>query len=147
MGSRQSRDLPISSYREWSKLLKVADLQNCDFEKAIADASKGDFLFVDPPYVSPKSQSIFVKYNPNQFSWEDQLRLRESLLRAKARGVQILMTNSPDNAVLKLYKADFYFKKIVRRSNLAAKSDFRGFAEELLVSSYPIELPKKTRGL
>ncbi|MBD0294041.1 MAG: DNA adenine methylase, partial [Flavisolibacter sp.] len=35
---------------ELSKIFRKADILNSDFENVISNASKNDFIFLDPPY-------------------------------------------------------------------------------------------------
>jgi DNA adenine methylase len=48
-----------------------------------------DLLFVDPPYTVRHDNNGFIKYNEQLFSWDDQLRLRDAVLRAKERGARL----------------------------------------------------------
>ncbi len=118
-----------------SKALKKTDLRTCDFEKVIGDAKRGDFLFVDPPYTVCHNNNGFIKYNEKLFSWNDQKRLFEALLKAKSKGAKILATNANHIDLVKLYKNEFGIKKINRISRIAGKTSSRNSFEEIIIFS------------
>ena len=75
IGTKTAVVLDTDDFEEVSRILQNVDLKYCDFEKTIARAESGDFIFVDPPYTVAHNNNGFVKYNQNIFSWEDQVRL------------------------------------------------------------------------
>ena len=119
-----------------SKLLQNATLGCCDFENTINAAEKGDFLFCDPPYAIQQEQS-FVGYTRNLFNWCDQVRLYNTLERARQRGVQILMTNVNHPSVRDLYenREGFLLDVINRYSSISGLSGGRRQYSELIVSA------------
>ncbi len=122
-------------YDEIAKLLGNAELLNSDFEVVIDKSQKGDFLFVDPPYTVRHNYNGFVKYNEHLFAWEDQIRLKEALVRAEKRGVKFLMTNACHESLKVLYANDFEMKSVERSSVISGTNVGRGNYEELLIQS------------
>jgi DNA adenine methylase len=120
-------------YEDVAALLKDTRLLNCDFETVIDGAEAGDFLFVDPPYTVRHNYNGFIKYNERLFAWEDQIRLRDSLVRASKRGAKFLMTNAFHDSVRALYEADFKMFSAERNSVISGTNIGRGIYEELLV--------------
>lgn len=116
-----------------SNLLSNTELSVSDFEPIIDHARKNDLLFVDPPYTVKHNLNGFIKYNERLFSWDDQIRLRDSLLRAKQRGAQIILTNANHASVRKLYKSSFELMTVTRHSVIAASPSNRKQCEELIV--------------
>lgn len=138
MGSRTNFCFETDDFPRASRILKNAEILACDFETNVDAAEAGDFLFVDPPYTVKHNQNGFVKYNERIFSWEDQIRLRDSLVRARRRGVLILATNADHESVRDLYRAyprDFRMIAVKRSSNIAASSKNRGVTTELVVAA------------
>lgn len=119
-----------------SILLKDIDLKCQDFEVSINSAKRGDFLFVDPPYTVAHNNNGFVKYNQNLFSWNDQIRLRNAVLKAAHRGVHIVVTNANHQSVKDLYvdKA-FKVQVVARASTISGASKSRGKFEEIVVQA------------
>ena len=118
-----------------SAQLSSAELKCCDFSDAIATAGPGDFLFVDPPYTTAHNNNGFVKYNEGIFTWDDQIRLRDSLALAAARGAKILMTNADHTSVRELYEDHADLIEIGRASVISGGSKGRGRTTELLISN------------
>lgn len=122
MGNRDTIVFPDEDFHTLSIQLKNARLLCEDFEKIVDMADEGDFIFVDPPYTVKHDTNGFVRYNERIFSWSDQERLSLSLLRAKKRGVSILLTNANHESVRKLYRKHFRIDEVERQSAIAGKS-------------------------
>ena len=116
-----------------SALLKNADISASDFEPIVDKAKRGDLLFVDPPYTVKHNLNGFIKYNERLFTWNDQIRLRDSLLRATGRGAHVVLTNANHESVRELYKSDFDLMIATRHSVIAADPSKRKKCEELIV--------------
>src|SRR3546814_553236 len=87
IGTKTSDVLDSDDFRRASEIVgSDVDILCSDFEPMVDAASKGDFLFVDPPYTVTHNYNNFVKYNDKIFRWEDQLRLAEAVRRAASRG-------------------------------------------------------------
>lgn len=136
IGTKDRALLSSDNFSGIAKTLRRAELACSDFEPIIDIASKGDFIFVDPPYTVKHNLNGFVKYNEKLFSWDDQIRLSKALARATSRGAKILLTNADHPSILDLYKKKFSMNKISRRSVLAGKAAARVQTTELIVSNY-----------
>jgi DNA adenine methylase len=122
------------SFAEISAALSGADIVHSDFEEVIEKASEGDFIFVDPPYTVKHNLNGFLKYNEKIFSWDDQVRLRDAIVRAAERGALILLTNAAHASVVELYENVGKLRFVQRSSVLAGKSAARGSVSELIVT-------------
>jgi DNA adenine methylase len=139
IGTKTSVILSSDNFEEASTLLRNAKLHVSDFETAIRKAHKGDFVFVDPPYVTRHNYNGFVKYNDKIFSWEDQERLAASVSDAAARGAKVLVTNAAHESVRKLYGKLGRQLELERNSVLAADSANRGKTTEVAIAiNYPL---------
>lgn len=132
-GTKNSIIFEDDDFGAVSARLKHAKLVNADFEKVINQASLGDFLFVDPPYTVLHNTNGFLKYNEKIFSWDDQLRLRDSLLRAAERGAIVYLTNADHESVRSIYENIGNLTILYRHSKLSGKSKGRRPTTELLV--------------
>ena len=74
-----------------------------------------------------------VVHNERIFSWEDQIRLCDSLLAAKARGAKIILCNADNKSVKKLYKGIGKIFRLKRQSRLAADPLKRQNTTELAI--------------
>lgn len=133
IGTKSAVVLDTDNFEFTSTLLKNAQLKVSDFEKILDEAEKGDFAFIDPPYVTRHNFNGFVKYNEDLFSWADQERLVEVVKRAAKRGVKLLITNAAHNSIRQLYKGIGRHRDLDRASVLAADSANRGVTTEVAI--------------
>lgn len=134
IGTKSSVTLETDDFKRISSQLKRATLTHSDFSHTINEAKRGDFLFIDPPYVTRHNFNGFVKYNDNIFSWNDQERLADCVVAAASRGAKILLTNADHASVRNLYRGVGAHHSVSRHSVLAADSNNRGTTTELAVT-------------
>lgn len=123
--------------RSAAELLQRSQLRTADFEHAVRTASKGDFVYLDPPYITGHQNNGFHKYNSRLFSWEDQERLGVVAGELADRGCHVLISNADHKDVLKQYPG-FFIYKVVRNSLIGGLAATRGCVSEALISSYPL---------
>lgn len=133
IGTKKNVLLDTDDFLTISKLLENAELRVSDFEPVLDEARRNDFVFVDPPYTVKHNLNGFIKYNEKLFSWDDQKRLRDSVIRAKARGATIIISNANHPSVRELYKGIGTQIILTRSSVLAADSGNRGKYQELVI--------------
>lgn len=133
-GTKTSVLLDEDDFNGVADLLKGSDIFSSDFEEQINKAKSGDMIFADPPYTVRHNFNGFVKYNEVLFSWDDQVRLKDALLRAKGRGAQVLLTNADHESIRSLYSEGFVFDEAARYSAISSTSGTRGKYSELLIS-------------
>ena len=135
-GTKEKVVIDTDNFEAMSKLLTGAELVPGDFELLVDRALENDFVFCDPPYTVRHNYNGFVQYNEVLFSWADQERLAEALLRAARRGVKVLCTNANHQSVRDLYdKRDFKQQVVSRRSPISADSAGRRHFEELVIQA------------
>lgn len=135
IGTKKNVLLDTDDFESVSRSLKKAKFVCADFETTINKAQFGDVVFADPPYTVHHNNNGFVKYNENIFRWEDQLRLKDALVRAKNRGAKIIMTNANHESVRTLYEDEFFMRTMSRASVIAGVASARKSFEELLIVS------------
>ncbi|MDO8292603.1 MAG: Dam family site-specific DNA-(adenine-N6)-methyltransferase [Gallionella sp.] len=133
IGTKSAVMMATDDWQAMSDFLKSAKLICGDFENSIDAAKEGDFVFADPPYTVKHNLNGFIKYNDALFSWSDQIRLRDALLRARQRGVRVVVTNAHHSSIRDLYSEHFLLEPVARASVLAGSSVHRGRYEELLI--------------
>lgn len=143
IGTKSNVILETDNFAKVAQLLKNIQLEDANFEQIIDQSSKGDLLFVDPPYTVTHNNNGFIKYNENLFNWEDQVTLSKCLKRAKKRGANIITTNANNESIKKLYKSSFKLLPISRKSLIAANSSNRGDFEELIISNISFDKKHK----
>ena len=144
IGTKQQFTEDVALFENYSELLSSAHIRKQDFVDTIREAAQGDFIFSDPPYTIAHNQNAFIKYNEKLFSWKDQKRLLNALIRARDRGAIILATNADYPDLQQMYSNNqFYTQSVGRFSSISGLSEGRGTQNELLISSYPIDLPEE----
>ncbi|CAN7353640.1 DNA adenine methylase [Polaromonas sp. LjRoot131] len=133
IGTKSTVLLQTDDWETTAATLKSATLLCQDFEKSIDAAKAGDVVFADPPYTVKHNLNGFIKYNNALFSWDDQIRLRDALRRAKQRGARVVATNACHQSVRELYSEGFDVISLSRASVLAGASIHRGKYEELFI--------------
>lgn len=133
IGTKTQVVLPSDDFQGLSKLLRGASLGCCDFEETISQCGTGDLVFCDPPYTVKHNFNGFVKYNENLFSWEDQVRLRDTVKSASRRGAKVIVTNAYHSCLRHLYQGIGKIYKVERASVISGKSSSRGRYEEMVV--------------
>ena len=111
--------------------LRKARLTNWDFEKVIARAGKGDFVYCDPPYEPLSPTSSFNSYCAGGFSRVEQARLKAACEAAALRGAYIAVSNSTAPFILELYRG-WQIHKILARRSINSKGGSRGAIHEML---------------
>jgi DNA adenine methylase len=134
IGTKIAVTLDNDDFQSVAKTLRRAKIVSADFERTISQAARGDFLFVDPPYITRHNFNGFVKYNDKIFSWADQERLSQSIREAASRKVKILMTNADHASVRQLYSGLGKQTRVPRHLVLAADAANRGVTTELIVA-------------
>lgn len=135
IGSKTSALLSTDNFKAVSALLQRVELFSGDFEIIVNKAVSGDFLYIDPPYTTKHNLNGFVKYNQNIFSWADQERLADAVIRAINRGATVVVSNADHAEVRALYKDCFVLSSVTRTNVIASKSEHRGKISELIATS------------
>ncbi|KAG8154163.1 DNA adenine methylase [Burkholderia catarinensis] len=135
IGTKSNVLLDTDDWPTVSAALRQAKLLVSDFEPIIDQAKRNDIVFADPPYTVKHNNNGFIKYNENIFAWQDQVRLRDALLRAKKRGAHIFCTNADHSSIREIYEEQFTVTSVARGSVISGKADGRGKTSELLITA------------
>ena len=106
-----------------------------DFANAVADAVDGDLVYFDPPYIPLSETSSFTSYTHEGFSYEDQVRLRNTVRDLTRRGVKVILSNSSSPLVEDLYQ-EFNLHYVEAQRTNGAKKSSRGKISEIIVTNY-----------
>jgi len=121
--------------RACSQVLQAVDVRSSSFDFAVEKAGKGDFVYLDPPYVPLGKTSNFTSYSEAGFDLDMQEKLFQVCCQLDKRGAFFMLSNSSAPYVLERYK-DFNLEllKASRSINSVAKN--RGKINEVLVRNY-----------
>jgi DNA adenine methylase len=131
--SKGAPPLDENLLRSASQLLSRAQLINADFEVTLDKARLGDFVYLDPPYVS-RANKVFSEYLPNSFTDRDLERLGESLEELDRRGVTFVITYSECAEARKLM-SKWKPKRWRARRHIAGFAAHRRFSYELIATN------------
>ncbi|WP_395014945.1 DNA adenine methylase [Dongia sp.] len=115
---------------------REVSIRQQDFEEIEDRVCAGDFVFLDPPYVTSHNLNGFVDWNECLFSWKDQVRLAKMAKRLARRGANVLITNANHADVRELYEG-FIYSSFVRSSTLASDKSRRVPTSEAIFLSGP----------
>src|SRR6266478_4707059 len=90
-----------------SRLLKKARLMSEDYSSVVREAEKGDFVYLDPPYLPVGKFSDFKRYTKETFFEDDHRKLADAFRELSDRGCLVLLSNSFHKRIAELY-SDFY---------------------------------------
>ena len=133
IGSKNNALLDNDNFRSIAEKLKQGTVLHQDFEKTIELAEEGDFIFIDPPYTVNHNLNGFIAYNENIFSWEDQVRLKNSIVSAQSRGAMITLTNADHESIHDLYSGLGNIQRLERNSVIAGKACHRKVTSEIIM--------------
>ena len=122
--------------REASALLKRATIVCGDYKSVLSEyAKKGDFVFLDPPYVPVSEYADFKRYTKEQFSIQDHIELAGEVDRLCSIGCYSLLTNSNHQLVHELYQA-YPIEVLQTKRYISSKSSTRK-GEDVIVTAAP----------
>ncbi len=134
IGSKTTVVFENETFENISSALQNIVLCAQDFEKTLQAVGANDLVYVDPPYTVAHNLNGFLKYNDNIFSWNDQIRLRNTLEDAALRGARILISNANHDSIRSLYHGFGNLTEIRRFSVIAGPSANRVLTSELLIT-------------
>lgn len=120
-------------FRISAEALIGASLRTCDFGHTLRTATRGDFVYMDPPFYV-QSRRLFRQYGPKHFEAEDIARLRRHLDRLQERGAAFLLSLA-DCAEARLIAKDWDSRRTRVRRHIAGFSSSRRKAVEWLISN------------
>ena len=120
-----------------SGLLQSCTVMNSDFEIAVKNAVKGDFVYFDPPYMPLSKTSYFTGYTHSGFNERDQERLSKTFIELSKKGVYVMESNSSTEFIKELYK-DFNLVEVDARRNINSVGTKRDPVKELIITNYGV---------
>jgi DNA adenine methylase len=121
--------------RNCSAALQGVEIACCDYRKSLLQATKGDFVYLDPPYIPLSKTSNFTAYTSDKFDMAAQERLAREVLKLRCRGVSFLLTNSGSAETEGLYNAkNFKLEKVASRRRVSCKGGQRADATDYVIS-------------
>jgi DNA adenine methylase len=116
-----------------SAALRNTKLLSTQFHHVMGVAKKGDFVYLDPPYLQ-RVGNEFVSYGVEHFDLDAHTVLRDCATDLKERGVHVLISNSGADPIQELYSKPWFKVREVRgRRSVGAHASTRGTLPDLLI--------------
>lgn len=133
-GAPKTNNIPsIEQFRTCAALLLRARLMCTDFRRALASVEKGDFVYIDPPYVVSRRR-VFVQYTGREFCAHDLDDLStwlDEIDRRKAFFVLSYADSCEARSLLRGWK----LRRFAVRRNVAGFSGARRNHYEVFISN------------
>jgi DNA adenine methylase len=127
-------NLPLPEiFQAAAKQLKNAEIKSSDFEAILANVTKNDFVYIDPPF-AVENQRIFRQYGPTTFGSSDLERLAEKLIFINNVGAKFVLSYASSPDVKQIFQ-NWQFKEIMVQRNIAGFVQYRRKAPELIFSN------------
>ncbi len=128
-GDRRFKGIPQVTMAAIKHILAGADIVAADFREVLESPTRGDFVYLDPPYlpiftrpgVEKEPTAKFNKYTAKTFELPDLLDLADICAKLSRRGVRWVLSNRDTEAVRDLFP-DAKIVRFTARRSLAAQS-------------------------
>lgn len=117
-------------------VLVRAELRAADYRVTLADAERGDLVYIDPPYHPVSATASFTSYTRDAFNADDQRALAETARQLVARGCHVVLSNSDTPFIRELY-ADFRIDAVRCSRSINSVAERRGAVSELIIIGEP----------
>jgi DNA adenine methylase len=114
------------------------------FDRALAAAGSGDFVYLDPPYAPVSPTAHFTAYTSAGFGVDEQSRLQRSVIELASRGAHVLLSNTVAPHITALYEenaaargAGLLTRTVEARRAINSRSAGRGPVLEYLITNVP----------
>lgn len=124
---------PIEQFRQCATLLHRAKLRCADFGSVLKSVRRGDFVYLDPPYIV-ESRRIFRQYDERVFCQGDLVRLKEHLIRIEDKGAAFVLSYADSTEARKLF-SNWDTRRVQVRRNVAGFVSARRLASEIIVTN------------
>jgi DNA adenine methylase len=105
-----------------------------DFRDTMSELRRGDFAYIDPPYVPISATASFTSYTKGGFGAQEQRELADAVTDAAQRGVRLMLSNSDVPFVRNLYRG-FKTHTVQARRAINCDGSKRGAVNEVIVLS------------
>lgn len=135
-GSRHGILPPEAVFYKASIALRGSKLVTGDFTLTLRNAAKGDFIYLDPPYVYSDRRDR-GEYGPGTFKLSDIARLFKAMRRLDKLGAHVLLSFLETVEVLKMANG-WNIKTVPVQRQISGFARFRKVVNEVLISNYEI---------
>jgi DNA adenine methylase len=128
-GDRRFKGADDLTMKSIGAILARADIAAADFRVVLNSATRGDFVYLDPPYlpvfsrpdIEKEPTAKFNKYTARTFEMSDLIELAENCAALSRRGTRWVMSNRDTPSVRSLFP-DAEIVRFTTHRSLAAQS-------------------------
>jgi DNA adenine methylase len=136
-GGTKSGVLPtLGQLMEYSRNLAGVELRASDFSSAIRDVTKGDFVYLDPPFYSSTNR-VFVSYTSTPFTRADLDRLEKALVQIDRAGAKFAVSYL-DNDDIRPIASKWNQSHLMVLRRVSGFAAGRGQSREVVFTNYDI---------
>lgn len=117
------------------KALQNVKIINASFEKCVDFAFSKTFVYMDPPYFPISETSSFTSYTKDDFTKDDQIKLKKIVDKLTEIGSKVLLSNSHCDFVLDLYQ-DYDIHILNAKRSINSDASKRGAIKEVIIKNY-----------
>lgn len=103
-----------------------------DYKDALAKARKGNFVYLDPPYMPISTSSNFTGYTERGFGYEQQKELKHECDKLRDKGVRFVQSNSDCPEIRELY-SEYTIVTVQAKRSVNSNPTKRGEITEVLI--------------
>jgi len=118
----------------FAKLLRRVELQAADFVEVVDRSTRGDFVYLDPPYAGRDVRDR-GEYGPQAFKIQDLERFHSSAEKAARRRAKVLISYADLPEVRKAFRG-WQIEKIDVSRNVSGFAKGRSVVSELIIRNY-----------
>lgn len=111
--------------------LQGVTIREGSFVDAVADATAGDLVYLDPPYIPLTPTASFSRYAVDDFREPDQRALADTIRDLTARGVRVVLSNS-DTPLTRDIFSDLHLFSVSAARSISAKGSSRNRVHEIV---------------
>jgi len=127
--------LDEANLKACSQQLQGTELKAGSFSQTLLECKKGDFVYLDPPYIPLSLTSSFVSYSAEGFDYRMQVTLRDTCQELDKKGVLFMLTNSDTALRRELYR-EFEIQSVASPRSVSADGSKRKAAQDVIVRNY-----------
>ncbi len=117
------------------EVLQNVEILLDSYERCIDYANEKTFFYIDPPYIPISETANFTSYTQENFTYEDQIELKEVIDALTSCGSKVMLSNSYHKNIMELYE-DYIINVVSAKRVINSNASKRGEIREVLIKNY-----------
>jgi DNA adenine methylase len=137
-GLKSPKILDEVNLRIASTRLKGSTISVGNYQESLKFVSKGDLVYLDPPYLPLSTTSNFSKYAKEDFGPLDHYSLAGVIDGLTSQGVRVILSNSDTTLTRRIFGESLYLHKVSVQRMIPARSSSRLRVNEIIGTNFRI---------